>query len=191
MGGYVRRVARNSLKYSTGHAAAGQPPFVHQFFTRQKKDRKTGPSRRNPCPRCGSCSSTPGTRRAKSTVVGPVKFNSLSKTKATTGGTIPGVLERGGGIQQAKIVVVPPGAHRTEGDGPPAGRLPPEDQGRVDRPAEAAERVEIKRATIKPHPYMAPALARSLPVRVVLRQHPEEPLSGTFKDTAGGLDRSA
>lgn len=46
LGGYARKVARNSLKYKKGNvsAAAGQPPVVHKFskFTHTKTNKKTG-----------------------------------------------------------------------------------------------------------------------------------------------------
>jgi hypothetical protein len=52
LGGYARRVARNSLKYGPPHAAAGagEPPLVHQLggFTRAKKNKKTGATARQP-----------------------------------------------------------------------------------------------------------------------------------------------
>jgi hypothetical protein len=47
LGGYARKVARNSLKYSKRrgqHAAPGQPPLVHKYsrFSREKTNKKTG-----------------------------------------------------------------------------------------------------------------------------------------------------
>lgn len=159
MGGYVRRAARNSLKYSDGPAAANRPPNVHQFFTRHKANRKTGQVAAQPVSPLRELLFYAWDQTSKSTVVGPVLFAGSAK-KHTSAATVPSVLEKGGVVRVSKDVAITKGhkSTRRQYDAFLAGVA----TGKIARkPVET--RTVVTPKFYHAHPFMGPALTRSLP----------------------------
>ncbi len=103
MGGYVRRVARNSLKYGETSSAPGKPPTVHQFFTRRKVNRKTGAVTAQSVSPLKELLFYAFDATARSTVVGPAIFGSSAR-QTKDAKPIPGTIEKGGAVSLTRIL---------------------------------------------------------------------------------------
>jgi len=158
LGGYVRKVARNSLKYGETSAPSGQPPVIHRGkFHFQKTDRKTGVVSRpsvSPLRELLFFAQDPTT---KSVVVGPMLFRGTGK-HVKTSGPVPATLEKGGTVRVERDVFVG-GRKATPRQRDAFLRLLKE--GRITR--ERTPTVKVTSKQYAPHPFMGPALQRSLP----------------------------
>lgn len=89
-GGYVRRVAKNSIKYRKATAPPGSPPSAHRSegFTRTKKNRKTGAETHQASSPLKELIFYAYDSNTGTVVVGPVPFRGEAKA--------PALLEKGG-----------------------------------------------------------------------------------------------
>lgn len=169
MGGYVRRTAKNSLRYRDGASQPGSPPHVHRYFTRQKTNRKTGEVKAQQVSPLRELIFYAFDASKRSTVVGPAIFGGASrKTKGS--GPVPGILERGGTV--TRVIETPVrkfGRKATPRQRESFLRLVKE----YGYPRETRTTVVTKQ--IRPRPTMGPALTRSLPK-----------FAGYFANTSGG-----
>lgn len=90
-GAFTRRRMKSSLKYASGKSTPGTPPHLHKSsgFTRPKKDRKTGATKRQPVSPLRELIFFAYDAHTHSVVIGPVRFGS-------NGGVVPPLLEKGG-----------------------------------------------------------------------------------------------
>lgn len=89
-GGYLRRVARNSMKVRRGASPPGKPPHAHTRLLKDFIFYAYDPA-------------------AESVVVGPVRTNQVffSADRRPIRGTVPGVLEHGGQVRVLEVEVRP------------------------------------------------------------------------------------
>lgn len=83
-GGYVRKVAKSSLKYGKGSSARGKPPTVHKSlgFTRTKKVK--GVESKQPTSPLRELLFYAWDERTESVVVGPAIFTAAKQEKVPT-----------------------------------------------------------------------------------------------------------
>lgn len=88
-GGYVRKVAKSSLKYGKGSSPRGQPPTVHKSIGHMKSKTVKGVESKQPASPLRELLFYAWDDSTESVVVGPAVFNS-ARTKP---GEVPGKLE--------------------------------------------------------------------------------------------------
>jgi hypothetical protein len=95
-GAFVRQTAKNSLKYGTKTAPAGQPPTARRSkaFVRKTTNKKTGVTKSRPTSPLKEILYFAYDDKAKSVVIGPALFRA-TKTKTYL---VPTVLEKGGSV---------------------------------------------------------------------------------------------
>lgn len=155
-GGYLRRVARNSLKYDEGKSAPGQPPKVHQFFNRRKTNRKTGQVTIQSVSPLRELLFFAYDRESQTTIVGPARFPG-----AKAGNLVPRTLEKGGTVRKTITEPQPRRASR-----PATGRqreafLRKVKDGSIIVTSRTVTKTITKRHAARP--FMGPALDRTLP----------------------------
>lgn len=159
MGAYTRTIARNSLKYKDGPAAAGQPPHVHRLITRVRLKKKTGEVKEQQVSPLKELLFFAYDRSSKSTVVGPVLFNSSRKSQPV-GDTVPGLLERGGRMTMVSTKRVKVTGRKVS-ERQKAAFVRKLKDGTLTRPV---REVVVRTAkAVQPHPFMKPAMVKALP----------------------------
>lgn len=101
-GGYVRRVAKNSIKYKDGPSAPGRPPHAHRYLDFTRKSKSKGVTVRQPASPLRELIFYGYDTQRKSTVIGPALFRG-SKSP----GIAPKRLEKGGGGIRPRPFMVP------------------------------------------------------------------------------------
>lgn len=103
-GGYVRRVAQNSLKEERSISAPGRPPHTHAFFTKPMKPTKAGRPRSSRRSVYRDSIFYAYDWRNQTVIIGPILFQYARRDSSMT---VPQRLEFGGPrlTQSGKIVV--------------------------------------------------------------------------------------
>lgn len=141
-GGFVRKVARNSIRKRAGSSEPGQPPSSHQGILKGGDGKPGGIFYQVEASALGR----------KNVVVGPVKTNQIffNNDGRPVRGTVPEVLEKGGEINVFEIRI--------------QGRWRRADFRSRRRIAELdADDKRMRRVTIEARPYMRPAFAKGIP----------------------------
>jgi hypothetical protein len=159
MGGYVRRAAKNSLKYAEQPSSPGKPPTVHQYFARNKTNRKTGAVTSQQVSPLRELIFYAFDASTRSTVVGPALFTRSTRSTRSTK-TVPGTLEKGGSVTTSRQIAITKGSKRKMGFIQKQVYLRKLRAGQIEKPPTQTA-VDTKRYA--PRPFMAPALNRSLP----------------------------
>jgi hypothetical protein len=160
MGGYIRKTARNSLKYGDVKSSPGKPPTVHKFFTKKKVNSKTGAVTAQTVSPLKEFLFYAFDESNRSTVVGPAIFS--SQAKRTRGrGPVPGTLEKGGTVSTSRDEPISKGGRRA-GPRQYAAFLAGLKDGKIVRKPGATRTVTTSKS-YAPRPFMAPALKASMP----------------------------
>jgi hypothetical protein len=157
-GAFVRRTAKGSLKYRKVEkdAPAGKPPYVHRSekFTVEKRNRKTGVTRRQSASPLRELLFFAYDAKAKSVVIGPAFLQSRG------GKTVPEIQEKGGTISVRRVVRQVRGNRaRSQAQADAFRRLV---QSGAIIPAQGKPSITTRAVTIKPHPYMGPAMRKEI-----------------------------
>jgi hypothetical protein len=154
-GAFVRRAAKTSLKYRKQEqdAPAGRPPFVHRSekFTLEKTNKRTGVKTRRASSPLRELLFFAFDTKTKTVVIGPAGLNKGA------GQTVPEVQEDGGTVKVRRVIRQVRGRARSRAQAEAYKRLVA--SGAITPPPRPKA---LQTVTIKPHPYMRPALAKEI-----------------------------
>lgn len=155
-GAFVRQGARGSIQESNTISSPGNPPHSHVGAQRRSINRRR--KAQGVAPVKGGLQGIKDIwfayePQAQSVIVGPVKYNIVSFRTGTSEvlhGTVPSVLEFGGQVTQMMV----------ESQGAPGEFVRANLRSRRRL---AGRKIKYRTVTIRPRPYMIPALERELP----------------------------
>jgi hypothetical protein len=106
-GAFTRRTMKSSIRYKTGVAPAGSPPYAHrsESFTRTKRNAKTGATTRQAQSPLRELIFFALDRATSSVVIGPVRFGAGGAHALEFGGTT--AVRRAGRTRSVRIAPHP------------------------------------------------------------------------------------